>query len=153
MFGSSKNTDDSKSNTSSTNASSGLNALVKGTTVEGTVRCDSDIRVDGTIRGKLICKAKVIVGPTGVIEGEVTCQNAVVEGRVKGIVSVTELLNIRETADVDGDISTGKLLVQSGAKFNVACKMDQGASSNGAAKNTPNVNDSSKIATAKTAAN
>lgn len=153
MFGSSKSTDDNKSNNNSTSASSGLNALVKGTSVEGTVRCDSDIRVDGTIRGKLICKAKVIVGPTGVIEGEVTCQNAVVEGRVKGIVSVTELLNVRETADVDGDISTGKLLVQSGAKFNVACKMDQGAQSNGASKNTPNTNDSSKIATAKTAAN
>jgi cytoskeletal protein CcmA (bactofilin family) len=121
MFANTKNTDETK-NTSAP-VSSGLNALVKGTSVEGTVKCESDIRIDGTITGDLICKAKVIVGPTGYIEGEITCQNAVVEGKIKGVLNVTDVLNIRETAEIDGTISTGKLIVQSGAKFNVACKM------------------------------
>lgn len=121
MFANSKNTDDVKSTTAQ--SSGGLNALVKGTSIEGTVKCESDIRIDGTIKGDLICKAKVIIGPTGFIEGEITCQNAVVEGTIKGILTVTDLLNIRETAEIDGTISTGKLIVQSGAKFNVACKM------------------------------
>jgi cytoskeletal protein CcmA (bactofilin family) len=132
MFGSSKSSEDSK-NTTNTPSVGGLNALVKGTTVEGTVRCDSDIRVDGTIKGKLICKSKVIIGPTGSVEGEISCQNAVIEGRFKGTLSVTELLNVRETAEIDGDIATGKLLVQSGAKFNVDCKMGTGHS-NGSTK-------------------
>lgn len=155
MFGSSKNTEDSSKTTTTTSTSGGgLNALVKGTAVEGTLRCESDIRVDGTIKGKLICKAKVILGPTGQIEGEITCQNAVIEGKFKGILTVKELLNIRETADVDGEISTGKLLVQSGAKFNVSCKMDNGASGNGSSKSADvTTNDTSKIATAKTTAN
>ncbi|MEY3240843.1 MAG: hypothetical protein RIR11_2281 [Bacteroidota bacterium] len=153
MFGSSKSSDETKS-TSSTPATGGLNALVKGTTVEGTIRCDSDIRIDGTIRGKLICKSKVIIGPTGVIEGDITCQNAVIEGRFKGNLSVTELLNVRETAEIDGDIATGKLLVQSGAKFNVACKMDNGAGSNGHSKSTDTKpNASTQIATGKTVNN
>jgi cytoskeletal protein CcmA (bactofilin family) len=121
MFANTKNTDETK-NTSAP-LSSGLNALVKGTSVEGTVKCESDIRIDGTITGDLICKAKVIVGPTGYIEGEITCQNAVVEGKIKGVLNVSDVLNIRETAEIDGTISTGKLIVQSGAKFNVACKM------------------------------
>jgi cytoskeletal protein CcmA (bactofilin family) len=121
MFANTKNTDETK-NTSAP-VSSGLNALVKGTSVEGTVKCESDIRIDGTITGDLICKAKVIVGPTGYIEGEITCQNAVVEGKIKGVLNVYDVLNIRETAEIDGTISTGKLIVQSGAKFNVACKM------------------------------
>ena len=50
------------------------------------------------------------------------------------ILSDSELLNVRETAEVDGEIITNKLLVQSGARFNVACKMEMGAT-NGAAKN------------------
>lgn len=153
MFGSSKSTDVSKSSSAPTGLGSGVNALVKGTSVEGTVRCESDIRIDGTIKGKLLCSAKVIIGPTGAVEGEIHCQNAVVEGRIRGVVTVKELLNVREAADVDGDISTGKLIVQSGAKFNVACKMDQGASANGNTKNAPNSNDAPKIATAKTTAN
>ena len=132
MFGSTKESDDSKKNNSST-ASGAINALVKGTVVEGSLRCENDLRVDGTIKGKLTCDAKVIIGPTGVVDCEIRCQNAVIEGRFKGKMSVSELLNIRETAEVEGEISTNKLLVQSGARFNVSCKMEVG-SSNGTIK-------------------
>ena len=133
MFGSTKESEDAKKN-SPVNPSSGtLNALVKGTVVEGSLRCENDLRVDGTIKGKLSCQSKVIIGPTGVVEGEIHCQNAVIEGRFKGILHVTELLNVRETAEVEGEIITNKLLVQSGARFNVSCKMDTG-SSNGTVK-------------------
>jgi cytoskeletal protein CcmA (bactofilin family) len=125
MFGSNKNTEEPKKAvaTGSTNA---LNALVKGTSMEGELRCESDLRVDGTIKGKLTCQAKVIIGPTGVVEGEIRCENAVIEGRFKGTLTVRDLLNVRETAEVEGDISTNKLLVQSGARFNVNCKMEVG---------------------------
>lgn len=132
MFGSTKESEDTKK-TTSTLPSSALNALVKGTVVEGSLRCDSDLRVDGTIKGKLYCQSKVIIGPTGSVEGEIRCQNAVIEGRFKGILSVTELLSVKETAEVEGEIVTNKLLVQSGARFNVSCKMETGLS-NGAVK-------------------
>ncbi len=152
MFGSSKSSNESPKNATPTPVIGGLNALVKGTTVEGTLRCDSDIRVDGTIKGKLICKSKVILGPTGSVEGEISCQNAVIEGRFKGTLNVTELLNVRETAEVDGDISTGKLLVQSGAKFNVDCKMGQGGSNGASRHEDVKSNGSTTIATGKTTA-
>jgi len=133
MFGSSKSADDSKKNPATPVTSNSLNALVKGTVIEGTLRCESDLRVDGSIKGKLNCLAKLIIGPTGSVEGEIRCQNAVIEGRFKGNLQVSELLNVRETAEIDGEITTNKLLVQSGAKFNVSCKMESG-SSNGAVK-------------------
>jgi cytoskeletal protein CcmA (bactofilin family) len=131
MFGSTKSTEEPKKSPSSSPASGGINALVKGTSIEGTIRCESDLRIDGSIKGKLNCTAKVIIGPTGSVDGEIKCQNAVIEGRFKGILQVSELLNVRETAEVEGDITTDKLLVQSGAKFNVNCKMETGNSSNG----------------------
>lgn len=133
MFGSSKSTEESKKTSTPIPTSGTLNALVKGTTVEGSLRCESDLRVDGTIKGKLICQAKVIIGPSGMVDGEIRCQNAVIEGRFKGVLYVSELLNVRETAEVEGEITTNKLLVQSGAKFNVTCHMDV-AAANGATK-------------------
>lgn len=133
MFGNSKETEDSKKPSAIPSAGA-LNALVKGTVIEGTIRCDSDLRVDGTIKGKLSCQSKVIIGPTGAVDGEIRCQNAVIEGSFKGVLYVTELLNVRETAEVNGEITTNKLIVQSGARFNVACKMEVGASSNGTVK-------------------
>ncbi|MEO1517298.1 MAG: polymer-forming cytoskeletal protein [Bacteroidota bacterium] len=100
-----------------------LNSLVHGTIVEGTIKSDNDIRVDGVIKGSLHCTSKVIIGPSGFVEGEIRCANAVIEGRFEGNLSVAELLNIRETAKVSGDVKTNKLIVQSGAVFNVSCVM------------------------------
>lgn len=98
----------------STNGGHSLNSIVQGTQIEGTVKANSDIRIDGHINGKLFCEAKVIIGPTGKVEGEIRCQNAVIEGQFKGALTVKELLNIRETAKVQGDISYTKLIVQPG---------------------------------------
>jgi len=100
-----------------------LNSLVQGTVVEGSVTSESDIRVDGTIKGKLLCNAKVIIGPTGFVEGEIKCQNAVIEGKFEGNLEVAELLNIRESASISGEIITNKLSIQSGAVFDASCTM------------------------------
>lgn len=125
MFGNgNKKNEESKSVKKTASApTNALNSLVQGTTLVGEIKSESDIRVDGTIKGTLHCKAKVIIGPTGYIEGEVHCKNAIIEGRMEGSLHVAELLNVRETADVNGNIVTNKLIVQSGAIFNVGCKM------------------------------
>ncbi|RMF01653.1 MAG: polymer-forming cytoskeletal protein [Bacteroidetes bacterium] len=110
----------STSNTPRTTPSSGshsINSIVNGTSVEGTVKANSDIRVDGHIKGKLFCDSKVIIGPTGKIEGEIRCQNAVIEGAFEGTLNVKEVLNIRETAKVKGDTAYGKLIVQPGGEI------------------------------------
>lgn len=100
-----------------------LNSLVKDTRIEGKITSESDIRIDGFLKGTLDCKARVIIGPTGHISGEVTCQSAVIEGKFEGELSVGEVLNVRETAHITGEVSTKKLIVQSGAIFNVSCVM------------------------------
>lgn len=125
MFGNSnKKNEESKSVKRTVAApSNALNSLVQGTTLVGEIKSENDIRIDGTIKGTLNCNAKVIVGPTGYVEGEVHCKNAIIEGRLEGTIHVAELLNVRETADINGDIYTNKLIVQSGAIFNVGCKM------------------------------
>jgi len=122
MFGNTKN--ETKSNgVISTPSTSSSNSLVQGTNIEGTVHAEKDIRIDGTMKGTLICKGKVIIGPTGTIIGDVQCENAVIEGRFDGILTVGEVLHIKETARIEGDISTQKLIVQPGSIFNVKCKM------------------------------
>ncbi len=123
MFNSKKEVTQTKKSIIPTTTSHSLNTLVKGTVVEGTVKSESDIRIDGIIKGSLNCNAKVIIGPSGFVEGEVKCANAVIEGKFEGSIQVSELLNIRESAKVSGDVRTNKLIVQSGAEFNVDCKM------------------------------
>jgi len=138
MFGGNnkKEVNKSKGKPSGVSTSShALNSLVQGTVVEGTVKSENDIRIDGTIKGKLFCEAKVIIGPSGAVEGEIRCQNAVIEGTFQGMLEVKELLNVRENAKISGEVSTNKLIVQSGATFNVACSM--GGKLSGQNRNTP----------------
>jgi len=49
--------------------------------------------------------------------------NADIEGEVKGKLEVAELLVLKATAVINGDIVTGKLVVEPGAIFNGSCKM------------------------------
>ena len=73
MFGNTKNDQKNKANGVITTASStSSNSLVQGTNVEGTIQADKDIRIDGTLKGTLTCKGKVIIGPTGYISGDIT---------------------------------------------------------------------------------
>jgi cytoskeletal protein CcmA (bactofilin family) len=116
MFGKNKPAETSRPGANLPGAvSHALNSLVAGTKVEGSVQSANDIRIDGHIKGSLRCEAKVIIGPGGRIEGEVHCQHAVIEGNFDGKLFVKELLNIRETAKVTGEVRYSKLIVQPGA--------------------------------------
>lgn len=101
-----------------------INLLSSGTLVKGEIKLDGDFRLDGTFIGTINCKGKVVVGPTGSIEGEINCQNADFSGEVKATVKVAELLTLKETAKFRGDITTNKLSIEPGAKFSGNCIME-----------------------------
>ncbi|MBK9255927.1 MAG: polymer-forming cytoskeletal protein [Saprospiraceae bacterium] len=121
MFG---NKSDKSSATNGTAPSTNVsNSIVEGTKIEGTIQAANDIRIDGELSGKLDCKGRVIIGPQGKVDGEIVCMNAIIEGSFTGNITVRELLSVKETAVINGDISTDKLMVQTGAVFNVNCSM------------------------------
>lgn len=100
-----------------------INLLGSGTTVKGDISLSGDFRIDGTLMGTIECKGKVVVGSSGVIEGEIVCQNADFSGQVKANVKVSELLTLKESARFTGDIITDKLAIEPGAKFSGSCQM------------------------------
>ena len=101
-----------------------INLLSTGTVVKGEIKVNGDFRIDGIFIGSINCKGKIVVGATGVIEGEINCQNADFSGEVKAIVKVAELITLKESAKFTGDISTNKLAIEPGAKFSGNCVMD-----------------------------
>lgn len=122
MFNSKKENTSMSTNQRDTTPS-GINSLGHNTSITGDLSTESDIRLDGTLNGNLNCKGKLILGPKGDIKGDVVCDNAVIEGRIDGTIRVKDLLHVKETAKITGEISTNKLTVQSGAVFNVKCDM------------------------------
>ncbi len=106
-----------------------INILSTGTSLKGDIKSNGDIRIDGTLIGSVNSKGKVVIGPTGNIEGEIICQNADFSGVIKAKIVVTELLLLKATAKITGDIITNKLAIEPGAKFSGTCNMDGNVSS------------------------
>ena len=100
-----------------------INRIVEGTSIEGDIRCESNIRIDGSFVGNLTTKGRLVVGPAGRIDGTIHCQNGEVEGLVKGKIYVQQLLSLKGSAKVEGDIYTDKLAVEPGSSFSGACNM------------------------------
>jgi cytoskeletal protein CcmA (bactofilin family) len=95
----------------------------KGTVIEGNIETLGSISVDGKLIGNIKCKSKVIVGQSAEIEGNLHSQNAEIAGHVKGLVEISDLLILKPTAVIDGDINASKLKVEEGAVINGNCKM------------------------------
>jgi|TARA_B100001093_G_scaffold116344_1_gene108698 cytoskeletal protein CcmA (bactofilin family) len=100
-----------------------LNRIVEGTAIEGDIKSDSNIRIDGYVKGTISVKGRLVLGPTGKIDGNVYCKNADLEGKLNGVIEVDELLSLKNTAKLQGEISTNKLSIEPGAIFSGNCKM------------------------------
>ena len=84
---------------------------------------ESNLRVDGEVVGNVSSAAKVVIGASGCIKGNLTCSDADIEGKVEGILKIDGLLTLRSQANIEGEITTGKLQVEEGAQFSGNCKM------------------------------
>ena len=100
-----------------------VNIIGTGTQIEGEIKTDSDIRIDGKVKGTITSKSKIVVGSTGIVDGDLICDTADVSGKVFGKVEVMDLLFLKSSGYLEGDIVTGKLVVEAGARFTGSCKM------------------------------
>lgn len=100
-----------------------INLISHGTEITGDIKSNGDIRIDGSLTGSLTTKGKVVIGPTGKVNGEINCKNSEVSGLIEGKIIVGQLLNLKASSKIVGDISTSKLSIEPGAKFTGNCKM------------------------------
>ena len=106
-----------------------INIIGAGTSITGDINCSGDIRIDGTLTGNLNVQGKVVIGVTGKIKGEVICKNSEVEGKIEGKISVSELLSLKASSSILGDIKTKKLAIEPGSTFTGNCSMDNASNS------------------------
>ncbi len=111
---------------STTSSPTAQNRIVQGTKIIGTIVSDGGFRIDGEIEGDVKNQGKVVVGVTGKIKGTLTCDNADIEGEFNGELIVKEILSLRSTATLQGEVYINKLAVEPGANFNATCTMGSG---------------------------
>jgi cytoskeletal protein CcmA (bactofilin family) len=117
-----------------------INLISNGTDITGDIKSNGDIRIDGSLTGNLTTKGKVVIGPTGKITGEVICKNSEVSGLIEGKIVVSQLLNLKASSKISGDIVTAKLAIEPGARFTGTCNMSD-TEDNGGASSKEKINE------------
>lgn len=104
--------------------SQSVNLISEGTKIKGDVLSNGDIRIDGELYGNIAVKGRLVIGPNGKIEGQINCGNIETSGYIKGKVTASELLSMKSSAQIQGDIVVGRLSVEPGSLFSGTCVMN-----------------------------
>ena len=101
----------------------GTTLISSGTTLKGDISSNSDLRIDGTIIGNISSSSKIVIGSSGIVEGDITGNQADIVGKVSGNIRAKELLQLRGECVVTGNLYAGKLQIEPSATFNGQCHM------------------------------
>lgn len=116
-----------------------LNTIVgKGSSLEGTLKVENSVRVDGRIKGHVATTDSLVIGKEGEIDGEIIAKNAIIGGRVRGKISATGKVVLEAKAFFQGEMKTARLVIDDGAVFDGRCSMQR----DGKLPFEPKVNDS-----------
>ncbi|MFH0988561.1 MAG: polymer-forming cytoskeletal protein [bacterium] len=102
-----------------------LNLIGAGTVVEGKIKSQGSVRIDGKLVGDVTASENLAVGLTGEIEGNTTAKNVTVGGKVHGAITASEKLVFEGKAVVKGDIRAATLVIDEGCKFDGKVNMSE----------------------------
>ena len=108
-----------------TEAAPCVNIIAFGTEIQGEINTTGDMRIDGKLKGNFSSNQKLVIGQSGIIEGNINCKDCDISGKVIGNMSISELLVLKSTADVKGDILTNKIVMELDSQYSGVCKTHQ----------------------------
>jgi len=91
--------------------------------IKGTITFATSLMIKGTLEGEIISEGLLVVGPTAKIEATIVTKSLVSQGEIKGDVTASEQVVLKETAVQTGNITTPYIIVENGSTFNGSCVM------------------------------
>ena len=118
---------------SASEGTGGTSVIAAGLKIVGDVETAGTLKIEGTVQGSIRGARQVIVGRSGVIQGDIQAEEIILGGRVVGTVTATERVEIQANSVIEGDIHTRSIVVFEGGLLNGNVRMDmagaKGASS------------------------
>jgi cytoskeletal protein CcmA (bactofilin family) len=91
--------------------------------VNGKLRFDGSVQIDGTFRGAIKTNDALVIGANATVEADIHCGSATVSGSVIGNITATDSVTLGSGAHVKGDIAAPALSVEKGATFDGLSRM------------------------------
>jgi cytoskeletal protein CcmA (bactofilin family) len=97
--------------------------LGKGARVEGKIKVEHSLRIDGHFKGDLITSDTLVIGKEGKVEGTTKAKDVIVGGALSGTVVAEGRIVLEAKAIFEGDMTTKRLVVDDGAVLEGHCSM------------------------------
>ncbi len=91
--------------------------------IKGTITFATSLMIKGTLEGEIISEGLLVVGPTAKINATIVTKSLVSHGEIKGDVTASEQVVLKQTAVQTGNITTPYIVVENGSAFNGSCVM------------------------------
>lgn len=114
-----------------------ISIIGPGMKVIGNCETDGTVRIEGTVQGSVRAGKAVVVGKEGLVDGDVTTQDAVISGRVQGTLVAESRLELQATSHVEGEVRARRMQLEDGAVLNGTVSMGEAAPSKAAASGAP----------------
>ncbi|MBS0621161.1 MAG: polymer-forming cytoskeletal protein [Verrucomicrobia bacterium] len=88
--------------------------IASGVEIQGSIRFQKLLRIDGTFEGEIHSDGKLIIGPTGCVTADLNLDEAFISGKIVGNIKVKTRLVLRGHAEVHGDIEAPLISVDEG---------------------------------------
>lgn len=94
---------------------------------KGELTFEGGVRIDGRFEGSITTKGKVLISKGGEVKAEIKATSLVLEGRLVGNIEADDIVELRATGQLEGDVKASKLLVVEGATLVGRCEVGAGA--------------------------
>ena len=111
--------------------------IAAGLKIVGDVETAGALKIEGTVQGAISGARQVIVGRTGVIQGDIQEEEIVIGGRVVGTVTASERVEIQANSVIEGDVHTRSIVVFEGGLLNGNVRMDMAGAKGASTPVTP----------------
>ncbi len=93
--------------------------------IKGTIKFDKVLKIEGKFEGeKVTNEGELIVGKTGTVKANVKVKNATIEGRLDGNVFAAEKVELKQKAQLIGDLQARTLVIEEGVVFVGQCNVN-----------------------------
>ena len=101
----------------------------KSVSIKGELTGDEDLTIEGRVEGQIKLRDhNLVIGPHGAIQGEISAKNLTVNGRVVGNISAEQLVEIKASGSVVGDIESSRISIADGGHFKGSVDLRRSAS-------------------------
>lgn len=102
-----------------------ISIIGPGMKVVGDCETDGTVRIEGNVQGSVRAGKAVVVGKDGVVQGDITTQDAVVSGRVDGSLTAESRLEVQASAHIQGEVRARRMQLDEGAVMNGTVSMGE----------------------------